>query len=332
MTRPGAFGAMLLACILVSLDLVGEPPMAPAIEFLDGPAARAALTNDQTDPFFRSLSDLDFELRLGRRLSGSRESRLRLLKRLYADAVADWTPVERQAVAGVCARLAARMGAWQLSPWRFIKTDGTEEAGAAYTRGDCIILPVQKLRGGGLEALVAHEAAHVISRQHRELRTRLYQRLGFRSVGPIAFGPYLDQHRITNPDGPAISDIIRVRAPDRGEFDAALVLYSRSDHYDPSLGRTLFAYLNRGLVPVRQDGERWRVVAAGDGPPPIYALEQVSGFFEQIGRNTSYLYHPDEILAENLSILWTGRGGSVPTPELIRDLEKILLQSHPKRD
>jgi hypothetical protein len=48
----------------------------------------------------------------------------------------------------------------------------------------------------------------------------------------------------------------------------------------------------------------------------------VSGFFEQIGRNTRYIVHPEEIMADNFSLMLFG--GTLSNPEIVEALRALL--------
>jgi hypothetical protein len=56
----------------------------------------------------------------------------------------------------------------------------------------------------------------------------------------------------------------------------------------------------------------------------------MDGLFEQIGRNTQYLWHPEEILADNFAILVLGELSakplSPPSPEVLERLRPILFR------
>lgn len=300
-----------------------------------------AIVEAEHDPFFRSLTRVDAELRLAEPLPDTTaEHRFHLLQKLFRDSVVEWTVQEAQFMEAACRPVLA--AAERISPkfiphrWKFIKTDGSEESHAAYTRHDAIILPAAKLPADPspgsqyrLAKLIAHEASHVFSRLYPEMRDRLYGRLGFRHVGPIELGEYLENRRITNPDGVLLEHVIEVQHPQRGSFPAVLAIYSKSDRFSPDQGRRIFDYLQSGLFPVVQEGQGYRVVVGTDGVPPVYRPQEVTGFFEKIGRNTNYIIHPDEILAENLSLLLTegmpGRpANAVADPKLLRDLAEIL--------
>jgi hypothetical protein len=64
--------------------------------------------------------------------------------------------------------------------------------------------------------------------------------------------------------------------------------------------------------------------APAEGVPP----QELQGLLEQIGRNTRYLIHPEEILADNFAVLYLSKLRSdlpkPPSPELLLRLEKIL--------
>lgn len=313
------------------------------LEFLAGEAAQAAVVEEANDPFFARLTPLDLEVRLGEPLPGvPREVALRRLKRQYQQAVAGWTADEQSRVTEACRAIWAKAAA--LCPefvpptWRFVKTDGTEEAGAAYTRGQTIVLSQQRLQptqSADLRRLVAHETCHVFTRTHPAWRDRLYARLGFRAVGRVDFGQ-LDPYRLTNPDAPDVAHAIRVTLPTYGDVDAVVAIYAPVDRFTVAQGRQIFAYLKVGLFPIEAAagqpagaGGAYRILPAAQTPTAAVPLTNAAGFFDQVGRNTQYVIAPEEILAENLALLFAAdpdRLGAIPNPEIVRDLQKILAE------
>ena len=284
MTRRDWFWQSTLAGVAWSGQrLRAAGPAAPV--FLEGAAAVAAILEDELDPFFRQLSRLDGELRLTEPLLDQpRERWLPRLKKQFADSVQPWSAEDRASLTAAAQRVAQAAAAWSphfIPPaWRFVLTDGSEEAGAAYTRHDAIILPRSRVRGAdpaGLARLVAHETSHVHSRLYPARRDRLYARLGFRPVGPIQFDEFLQSRKITNPDGVENSHVIRVTPPNRPPIDAALVIYSKAERFHPTIGRRLFDYVQTGLVAVTVDENGARVATAAAGQPTIYSVDQVAG-------------------------------------------------------
>jgi hypothetical protein len=59
-----------------------------------------------------------------------------------------------------------------------------------------------------------------------------------------------------------------------------------------------------------------------NGEPRLYRVREVSGFFEQIGRNTRYIIHPEEIMADNFSLMLFG--GTLSNPEIVEALRALL--------
>jgi hypothetical protein len=59
--------------------------------------------------------------------------------------------------------------------------------------------------------------------------------------------------------------------------------------------------------------------------PVLVSPEEISGFFEQVGRNTKYVIHPEEILADNFALLILDEH-NVPSPEILQKMRIILLK------
>jgi len=278
------------------------------------------------DPFFGLLTRIDVEVRLGRALPDlPQEKRVGLLKRKFRAAVQPWDQASMAAIQSACRKIlpVARKYSSRFVPkqWKFVRTDGSDEAHAAYTRHDVIVLPAQRMggmMGAMLPKLVAHETVHVFTRKHPGMRDKLYARLGFKKVGRIDLGS-LAPRWLTNPDCPVVEHVISIKH-DGKQQDAALVIYSKSEFEKPH-PMALFASLRLGLFPVEKtEAGAWRLrEPAGKG----LAFGEVGGFFEQIGRNTNYTIHPEEILAENLALLLSG-APRVREPKLLEDLGAIL--------
>jgi hypothetical protein len=59
--------------------------------------------------------------------------------------------------------------------------------------------------------------------------------------------------------------------------------------------------------------------------PRLVDFGQVSGFYEQVGRNTEYIIHPEEILADNFAMLVLA-DQDVPSPEILKKLQDVLTE------
>jgi len=59
------------------------------------------------------------------------------------------------------------------------------------------------------------------------------------------------------------------------------------------------------------------------GNPILLDPAQTPSFHQQIGRNTQYIIHPDEILAENFSHLVIAEAGPAE-PEIVSKMAELL--------
>ena len=206
-----------------------------------------------------------------------------------------------------------------------MKTTGEEEGGAAYTRANAIVLSEGELAASAraLRKLLAHELFHVLSRANPQLRERLYEAIGFVKCNEIEFPPSLAPRKITNPDAPRNDHYIRVRV--RGtECLAVPILLSRSETYDAARGGQFFEYLDFRLLLVERGKDGKTIQARYEGGEPMLVdLPQVAGFFEQVGRNTGYVIHPEEILADNFALLVLQTRGA-KSPEILAKMRQIF--------
>jgi hypothetical protein len=207
-----------------------------------------------------------------------------------------------------------------------VATTGREESNAAYTRGHAIFLPRDKLDAPPPHRLrlFLHELFHVISRSDPALRDRLYRVIGFIPCNAITLpgGPgALRDARITNPDAPIIEH--RIEVAHEGQLISVVpVLYSRIAKYDPAQGASLFRFLTFKLMVVEQADGAWQP-ALRDGEPVLLEPRTCASFLEQIGRNTGYIIHPDEVLADNFVLLASG-ASQVASPQILVKMGEIL--------
>ena len=126
-------------------------------------------------------------------------------------------------------------------------------------------------------------------------------------VNEISLPDLIAPLQITNPDAPRHDSYIDVEIDDQ-KITVVPVLLSRSAVFDPQIGSDLDHFWTLRLLVVQQispDDDLHAVVQ--HGAPRLLKLGQVQGFLEQVGRNTRYVIHPEEILAENFALLVTGK-------------------------
>ena len=201
----------------------------------------------------------------------------------------------------------------------FIKSTLAEGSGAGgYTRANYVVLKDDILSQSDefLEHLITHELFHILTRNNPEFREEMYGIIGFSLMNNVEYPNDLKAYRITNPDAPQIDSYISLKVDGKPK-DCMMILYSKKDYTEGSF----FNYLNIGFLSLK--GDAIKSVEYKNDKPVIFTIEQVSGFFEQVGKNTPYIIHQEEILAENFAFAILNKTG-LPNPELINELKKKL--------
>ena len=197
----------------------------------------------------------------------------------------------------------------------FIKTTGEEEGNASgYTRSNCLILNDETLIWGfqELKNIIIHELFHIISRNNLSFREKMYEVIGFKVIKEISFPQSLIDYKVTNPDAPMINSYINLSNGEESK-DYALITYSKKEFN----GGSLFDYVTFGFIKLQDLNNGVKV-------PIIYVDGDFTNFFEQIGNNTGYIIHPDEILADNFVFL-LNENNNLPSQWVV-DKMKLNLQ------
>ncbi len=299
---------LLFICLLVQ-PLTSEShcvlaaESGPAVEFCFPDVSTAQKLLGQEDTYTATASAFDRKVRMG----AATDPGIRKYLEFVSAQVVPWNPKSRDAVEKAVDAIQTPLSSLAIrlqSPVNLIHTTGREESGAAYTRGNEIIFPTRELgsRNKPPTKLLAHELFHVISRQHPDLRDQLYQLIGFEKANPIKLPAKLSHLRITNPDAPVIQHVMQLKLTPEESVHIAPMLIAKSD-YKINGPSSLFAYLSFKLMQVKQTPAGW--IAELDDNQPIYHSPQTADFQRQIGSNTGYIIHPEEILADNFALIMT---------------------------
>lgn len=192
-----------------------------------------------------------------------------------------------------------------------VKTDGWEEGGAnGYTRANAIYLNRNSLS----EQLLLHELFHVISRYNTARIDEIYATLGFRRCNEVAFD--LDT-KITNPDAPFLRHYISLRVNGQ-PTEAVLALVAKRAY----AGGGFFEYVSKKIVAV-EGPDNAKVVRKVNGGPMMFDHRAAIDLYDQIGRNTSYTIHQEEVSADHFELLMSGEPGA-RHPHLVEALHRAL--------
>ncbi|MCO6454858.1 MAG: hypothetical protein J5I93_06125 [Pirellulaceae bacterium] len=324
--------AWSLASVILAAGIVGSGGAGQAAEVqiplteesqvhLASPAEAAAVLQSR-DEFTGALSQFDLQSRL---LTAAPVTLDQLLE-FAAQQARPWQEAEVRKLQAAIAAVGQRLRPFELPLPRqilLLKTTGREEGNAAYCRGNAIVLPQRLVDQPqpALERLLVHELFHILSRQKPDLRDQLYAIVGFHPCQPVQLPATLRDRQITNPDGPLARHFIRLEHA--GKTVAAVpILYSSDERYDPAKGGPFFRFLVFRMLVVTIDEDRAEP-ALEDGQPVLIDARQNASFFRQVGRNTSYILHPDEILADNFVHLVQGTE-QLQSPEIVERMRELL--------
>jgi hypothetical protein len=265
------------------------------------------------DPWAKQLSDFD----LGVRQKTAEPTTLQAFLDFAADAGRVWTAQEQASWQPLIDQLSAALAGLRLHVPNIdlVKTSGEEEFGALYTRRTAVMLPVAVASLPTTNPrlayfLLAHEMFHVLSRRDPQLRDALYALLGFRSVRGFEYPAELEERRVSNPDAFEYLHIVAVQAGSE-RVDVLPVIQSLLPLDEVIQLPNFFAALDIVLLAV--DPSSGEALRDGNGELIKYNFGNTN-WVPLMLRNTDFIIHPEEVLADNFGTLmeWRSAGGAPP--------------------
>jgi hypothetical protein len=314
----------LVLTLIISLQLQAQVNLGgnSTVAFATPEEAKAILTD--RDDFAQRMSPFDRSARLKTSKEVSEQEYLKFV----GQSVLEWNESEKQRITSALEAMQAELESLSLQfPKKvfMVKTTGNEEGGSPYTRANAVILPKTFLGSSmpELKKMIAHELFHILSRSNPELREKLYKVIGFEKCNEIPFPKELQPRKITNPDAPFNDHYIKLQVGDK-ECLGVPILYSRTEKYDEEQGGDFLNYIQLQFVEVEraENGATVKVVYEGKKAKFVHP-RMASGLFEKVGRNTDYIIHPEEILADNFALLVL-QEQDVPSPAILKNLELVL--------
>lgn len=312
--------AIALLAVFPAVSAPGALELGPGSRVELAAAAEGARLLSSRDAFVEVMSPFD----RGARLKTDRDVTEAEYLAFAGRQARDWTSPEK-------ARLEEILGAFRQKTVRFdvplppvvvfVKTTGLEEGRAAYCRGATVVLPEGVVNGDPkqLSETVFHELFHVYRTHNPGRRAALYRVVGFAPTEEIPLPEPLARRKLTNPDAPRIDSVIRVQV-DGAPTPVTPVLLGDGDRYDVSRGGEFFQQMKFRLLVLEEKDGRFR--PAGDAPR-VLDPSQAPDYLGQTGRNTGYVIHPEEILADNFVQLVNGRTDA-PTPRILQEMGALL--------
>ena len=277
------------------------------------------------DKFVDAMSPFDRQCRLQSDDNVTTDAYLHFV----SQHVFEWNESEKTAIKAVLDSIEQKCRPYILplpEQILFVKTDGKEEGGAAYCRGNLVVLPAARVAVSAdrLERLVLHELFHVMSSHNPGLQEQLYSLIGFRICQEIQLPPSLSDRKLTNPDAPLVNCVIPLTRNGE-EITVAPVLFASPEKYESKLGGPFFKFLEFKLMVVVGEETTWEPFQT-DGVPVLLDPDKTPEYLAKIGQNTGYIIHPDEILADNFVHLIL-QSRDLQTPQLIEQMRQILTRN-----
>ncbi len=285
--------------------------LAKSVDFAD--LLRAQKTLGHKDRWARQLSDFE----MGARQKTTAPTNLKEFLDFAAGAGRHWTAVEKANWKALVGKLSDAMNGLNLHVPNIdlVKTSGTEEFDAAYTRRHAIMFPESMISLPATDPrrayfLLAHEVFHVLSRTDSLLRDDLYALLGFKTVDGFEYPAELEDRRLSNPDAFEYLHTLTVQSASES-VDVMPVIQSLLPLNEVIQLPNFFDALDIVLLSV--DAGTGEALRDSNGDLIKFNFGNTN-WIPLMLRNSSFIIHPEEVLADNFATLMEWRSDGVLPP------------------
>lgn len=300
---------------------------AKKIVFLEKEAASKAITTDEAEGFFEKVQLLDMQVQMKDNSIKSFDETKVAYRAYLRASIVEFTEDEEVEVRHVlrrvqqmCDEISTDIFPQQL---QLVKINMNHYgASVFYSRENTIIIPenvlLRDLDSDFMKSML-REIFHIYTRYNYWQKVALYKKIGFERTHILEIPIALKNKMLTNPDG--IEQYVIHHLSDRNHKDFSAVPIITVKH--KNLLRSLSFYSNIQFFLYKTEGNE--ILTNTDGSSTI-DMESIENFYEQIGTNTNYIIHPDEILADNFAMLVLWRSDYITISELGIDIHgKSLL-------
>lgn len=320
---------LVLFASLSTTALAASLELAPGTQIVLADEAAGAKLLATSDAYFQRMSAFDRAVRMRVVESPSPEA----FAQNAAQSARAFTDAERAKCEAAWAEVKPLLEPLQLAfpkQITLVKTNGREDINEPYCRGPVIVLPekVFSMPPSSLTRTLLHELFHVFSTHHPELRDRLYALLDYLPSNDVALPPSEDARRFTNPDA-MLYNYYTVLQHEGHEVAVTPVMLARGEKYDPTNRGGAFGQVALLAVEVKVQGGKATPVLNGQGQITAHEAGEVPAFMKRMQRNTGYILHPEEVLADNF-VHAAKKTAGLPEPELPVKLLEIMQSAKPR--
>ncbi|PQO42081.1 hypothetical protein [Blastopirellula marina] len=296
------FGAFVCCLVLFAMPgIAAEPQSVP----FHGGAKLIFATPEQgekqitkQDGFIEHVGELEMQVRMESAEPVSKEAYLKSL----GAGVKAWKPEEIEIVEKAAKQVAEALEGYDFplpEEVLLVRVSAEVEGDAPHCRGASVILPDGFFSVTTDPArILAHELFHVMSSHHPELRDKLYEVIHFTKCNEVELPESVKPQRVTNPDAYWNQHVVRIDVAGQ-ETPVMPVILTRSAEYQPG---GLFANLDFRLM-VLEEADGKFAPKLVDGEAVLLSPREAADYLQKIGRNTGYIIHPEEVLADNFALM-----------------------------
>lgn len=306
-----------------------------SVVFLDEAAALEGITTDEAEGFFDKITPLDMKIQMKDNAYTSDEIiKIDYLKHLKS-SVKPISESEEKIIRKALhqAFLMCNTISKDIFPKdiEIIKTNMNHYGSSVfYTRENRIIIPENLLLREVDEEFynaILKQVFHLYLRYNYWKRTELYQAIGFQQLDNLEIPKSLQKRILLNPNG-IKPTVIHNLSDNSGEIFSAVPIIYTTEKQEIFRNLSFYSNINFALYKI----EHGTLITTIDGASTV-DMPSITNFYEQIGTNTTYIIHPNEILADNFVLLALWRNNKSTINELGVDnngksllllLEKIL--------
>lgn len=284
------------------------------VQFLDSLAASKTIIKDDLEHFFDKITAVDASMQMKKAFppTVSKDEVVTAYKEFLQHDVSNFTKEESEFIVKtmnqafqLCQNVSDKFFPTDIL---LIKSHGQAYGeDTYYTRENCIIIPKQALAKRNADEflkVMLHEISHIVTRTRPILKTQLYALIGFKKMAnPLIINDSLSQRLLTNPDGvPQNWATTLIAAGNRSVF-AIPLLYAKNNMWSAEQP-AFFDNMDWNYFEVEPstDATSLVVLTQGDKQQSTLDTKGINETFLQ-NYNTQYIIHPDEIIADNFSIL-----------------------------
>ena len=284
------------------------------VKLLDSLSAAQTIVKDDLENFFDNITPIDMMIQMKRSYAATtpRETILADYKKYIQQDVSDFTPDEAEKVDNamheafsLCNKVTGNIFPEEI---KIIKSHGKHYGeDTYYTRENVIVVPKQALQNFNADVflkVLLHEVSHIITRLNPTMKAKLYATIGFKKLAShLIINDSLKSRLLTNPDGHDLNWVTELTTAAKTNVYTLPIIYANESVYKPEKPE-FFQYLGWNYFEIlpSDSGKELVVQTIGNQQKSTLNTEGITTIFKE-KFNTDYIIHPDEIVADNFSIL-----------------------------